>query len=137
MIQFTQQFQHNPSVCTNNKETNSYKEYITEFQKGPCSPMIFLPGLTGSSLHVEIDCTVMKPAQATNSFVQKILHDCPFICKGSTKSYENVIWMTHETMWNYAVWADFNWMWKRRECFVSLISVHKQKVQVDDKSDFN
>lgn len=38
----------------------SEKEYLIEFSKGPCSPIIIIPGLTGTKLIVEINCEELR-----------------------------------------------------------------------------
>lgn len=45
-------------ICTNGKNPNvlTTKEYLIEFSKGPCAPLIIIPPLTGSKLVVKIDC---------------------------------------------------------------------------------
>ena len=34
--------------------------YIKEFSKGPCSPVVIIPGITGSKLEAEVSCEVLK-----------------------------------------------------------------------------
>ena len=49
-------------VCTNGKNPTSlsHHENLMEFSKGPCSPIMILPGLFTSVLTVEIDCPTLK-----------------------------------------------------------------------------
>ena len=47
-----------PTKCTNNKPVNSYSEYIQEFRKSSCSPIVFVPGIMSSNLRVVADCKV-------------------------------------------------------------------------------
>src|SRR5438105_1979976 len=35
-------------------------DYLAAFRSSDCSPAIFLPGITASKLHVEIDCPVLR-----------------------------------------------------------------------------
>lgn len=50
------------NLCTNGKQASrlSLKEYMTEFSKGPCAPVVMLPGLLGSKLIAKIDCPVFR-----------------------------------------------------------------------------
>lgn len=49
-------------VCTNGHKSSSLtdKRYLLEFAKGPCSPVMILPGIAGSNLQVEIDCPTLR-----------------------------------------------------------------------------
>ena len=51
-------------TCTNGKNPKhlSNLEYLTEFGKGPCAPVILIPGISGSVLVAEIDCPALKQA---------------------------------------------------------------------------
>ena len=46
------------------------KEKLKEFAKGPCSPVILLPGLMGSKLRIQIDCYKFKKHH------HKVFHHC-------------------------------------------------------------
>lgn len=52
----------NDFVCTNGLDPRimTTKEYLIEFSKGPCSPFIIIPPLTGSKLVVKIDCEKLR-----------------------------------------------------------------------------
>lgn len=49
-------------VCTRGKNPQklTFTEYIEEFKAGPCSPVIVIPGITGSKLKLKIDCKTLK-----------------------------------------------------------------------------
>jgi lecithin-cholesterol acyltransferase len=49
-------------LCTNGKDpkTLTNQQYITEFAKGDCNPIVILPGIAGSKLIVEINCQEFK-----------------------------------------------------------------------------
>ena len=49
-------------TCTNGKVPSqmSNSEYLDEFRKGPCTPLIVLAGLSGTKLRLTIDCEVLK-----------------------------------------------------------------------------
>lgn len=51
----------NPT-CLNGKSRSSlsYKQYLQEFTKGPCSPILIVPGIGGSKLIVSINCPIFK-----------------------------------------------------------------------------
>lgn len=38
---------------------------MNEFIKGPCAPIVMLPGLIGTSLQVEVDCEVLRDQSPT------------------------------------------------------------------------
>jgi hypothetical protein len=54
--------QSNAYVCTNgqNPANMSYKDYINAFAAGPCTPVVFLGGITATKLQVVIDCPTLK-----------------------------------------------------------------------------
>ena len=54
--------QAQPFACTNGKDPNtlSHKQILLEFGKGPCSPIMIIPGLFSTVLTVEIDCPVFQ-----------------------------------------------------------------------------
>lgn len=51
-----------PNYCTNLRDpkTMTRREYLKEFARGPCSPIILIPGLTASKLVVQIDCEELR-----------------------------------------------------------------------------
>lgn len=49
--------------CTNGKGNLPYGEYLKEFAKGPCTPVIVLPGIAGTKLMVNIDCPTLKASE--------------------------------------------------------------------------
>jgi len=55
------------NICTNGKDASklNLKDYMTEFAKGPCSPVILLPGIMGSVLQVQINCAQLKASDPT------------------------------------------------------------------------
>ncbi|EGR29598.1 lecithin-cholesterol acyltransferase, putative [Ichthyophthirius multifiliis] len=52
----------NKNYCLNGKDKKllTPSQQHEEFVKGPCAPIIFLPGILGTQLHVVIDCEVMQ-----------------------------------------------------------------------------
>ena len=52
------------NVCLGGQEPSSLspKQYIEEFAKGPCSPVVVIPGAFSSKLRVQINCEVFKIA---------------------------------------------------------------------------
>lgn len=51
------------NYCLNNYpgiEKMSTKRKLLEFAKGPCSPLIILPGIMASKLRIEINCRKFK-----------------------------------------------------------------------------
>lgn len=50
------------NYCTNGIDTSKLNSKISllEFAKGPCSPVILVPGVTASRLTIEIDCEVFR-----------------------------------------------------------------------------
>lgn len=48
-------------ICLNgmNPDTLTYKQILKEFAKGPCSPVMIVPGLMSTVLAVEVDCEVL------------------------------------------------------------------------------
>ena len=118
-------FSLSPTECTNNKQVNSYSEYISEFKKGPCSPLIFVPGLMGTNLRVVADCKIMKAHQETDSRIAKLLNVCPFMCK-NRDHYENSVWVNDKSMIHYLLFNEFNLIFKKRECLVEMFKVYHE-----------
>ena len=50
------------NICLNGKDKSlmSNFEILKEFTKGPCSPIIFAPGLGGVNIKIDIDCEEMQ-----------------------------------------------------------------------------
>jgi hypothetical protein len=126
LVQKSYSFSMEGRYCTNNKPVNSYDEYLTEFRKGPCSPILFHPGFSGTGLEISIDCQKLKAAKDSVKEAEFILNECSFVCSWGKKKYENTIWITHEATWKYLLWNDFNFVWKRRTCAFYLLRVHKK-----------
>jgi hypothetical protein len=129
MFQKIQNFTMGPTLCTGSKTVNSYHEYLTAFRKGPCSPVLFHPGFTGITLQVQADCKKLKEAKDSNEYAKTVLNKCSFMCSWGKKHYENTIWVTHEPIWKYVLWSDFNFLWKRRSCAFYLFTAHKELIQ--------
>ena len=49
-------------MCTNGKAVSKlgYKEYMAEFAKGPCAPVVLVPGIMGSVLRVKVNCVQLR-----------------------------------------------------------------------------
>ena len=49
-------------ICTNGKDPArmTTKSYVTEFSSGPCSPVMFLAGIGGTKMHLEIECELFR-----------------------------------------------------------------------------
>ena len=58
--------------CTNGKNPSKLgrKEYLDEFAKGPCTPLIIEGGLAGTKLKVKIDCDELK------KYGKELFNDC-------------------------------------------------------------
>ena len=126
----TQSFSMDATVCTNNKQVNSYVEYLEEFSKGPCSTFMLLTGFMSSNLRVVVDCPTFKAHREEYPEIQEILKQCNFLCRGRQKRYENTLWMSDKSQAYYFFMNDFNIMWKRRQCFIKMYTVYRKKVQV-------
>ncbi len=48
------------NYCINGKNLKSKKDRLKEFIKGPCNPVMLVPGLMSTRLQVEIDCKKLK-----------------------------------------------------------------------------
>jgi hypothetical protein len=113
-------------ICTNNRPSNSYQEYLKYFNEGPCSPVIFSPGLSGSGLLVVTQCKELINAAKFNADAKKAMELCPFMCEDGNDYYEKMIWVTKKQMIEYVGSTDFNFVWKNRECASFLFSVKKK-----------
>lgn len=54
-------FAQTKNACLNGKDPKSLtlEERVNEFIKGPCAPVVLVPGLAGTSLQVKINCQEM------------------------------------------------------------------------------
>ena len=43
-----------------NPSSQSYRQYLDEFSRGPCKPVILVPGITGTRIQIEIDYDLLK-----------------------------------------------------------------------------
>lgn len=48
-----------------NKYKDNYKKYLQEFAKGPCNPVVIIPGITGTKLVGCVDCKVVQSEEPT------------------------------------------------------------------------
>lgn len=111
--------------CTNNKEVNSYSQYIQEFKKSPCSPLVFVPGIMSSNLRVVADCKTMKSNIDNFPRLKTILDVCPFLCKGRDY-YENSLWINDKSLLHYVLFNDYNFIYKKRDCFYEILKNYHQ-----------
>jgi hypothetical protein len=87
--------QTNGYACTGGQDPSkmSYKDYLNAFAAGPCTPVIFLAGITGTKMQAVIDCPTL---QAQNP---QLFSDCKWTtCKKSTFNIgvpkdEYTVWM--------------------------------------------
>ena len=128
-------FSLDPTLCTGNKTVNSYQEYLTAFNSGPCNPIVYVPALLGTSLKITADCEVLRKNKSLLE-VAFALKECPFLCSWGKKHYENIIWVYETQQWKYMYLNDFNFVWKRRECAFFLIINHYKKISSGDKVKF-
>lgn len=115
------------SVCTGDKEITSYSEYLEAFHAGPCNPVVYVPALMGTGLMVTADCDVLKSNKDSDENTAYLLKQCPFMCSWGKKYYENMIWAYQGPQWKYVYLNDFNFIWKRRDCAIFLITINYQK----------
>ncbi|EAS04696.2 lecithin-cholesterol acyltransferase (macronuclear) [Tetrahymena thermophila SB210] len=59
---FKQLLKKYDSLCINGKDKSKLdtKEQYEEFLRGPCAPIIFVPGILGTSLQLKIDCETLQ-----------------------------------------------------------------------------
>ena len=50
------------NMCINGKERSqmTFTQQLKEFRKGPCSPIVFTPGIFATKLRLEIDCKTLQ-----------------------------------------------------------------------------
>ena len=123
-----------PGKCTGNQEFSSYNEYLTAFRHGPCSPMIWIPGLMGSKLRVKVDCAKMKKARKEDKEAAAVLDKCSFMCWLWSRTYENTLWLSDKGWYHYMLWNDYNFIYKNRDCFFKMLIPRRQKVAVSKDS---
>ena len=81
-------------ACTNGKNpaylTN--KEYLAEFARGPCTPLIVLAGVAGTKLQIEINCLTLK-ANHPDIFRTCLWTTCESFSLGTKPKEEYTIWL--------------------------------------------
>ena len=120
-------------MCVGHKDISTYAEYLQAFREGPCSPVVWVPGLMGSNLRIKVDCKVFKENRKNYQEIDEILKECSFMCGWWSKSYENSIWVTDMPIWKYMLWNDYNFVFKRRECMFRLLNPKKRRIEKDGK----
>lgn len=60
--QSAQDLKETKNICYDGQDPSKWnmKTKLQKFAQGPCSPIVFVPGITGSKLNVEIDCKVLR-----------------------------------------------------------------------------
>ena len=72
---------------------DEHKEYLEAFAKGGCSPIILIPGITGSKLVAKIDCEVLKE-KSPEVFEACGWNTCEYLGrKDSVPLSEYLIWL--------------------------------------------
>lgn len=117
---------HKGGICTGFKASFSHAQYLEQFNKGPCSPLILVPGLMGSGLIVRANCPVLREAAKFDNDAKIAMDICSFMCGADQDVYENMIWLTQKSIQEYVTSSDFNFVWKNRECGSFLFSVKKK-----------
>jgi hypothetical protein len=88
----------------------------------------------GSNLRVIADCKQMKENQESYPRIKHLLEACPFMCK-HRDSYENSVWVNDRSMLHYLLFNDFNVIFRKRECVISMMAVyHEYEFQNDLKA---
>lgn len=93
----------------------SDKKKLEEFAKGPCSPVVILPGISGSNLNVEIDCKKLKDSD-NDTFKTCGWACCGSLCLVKPKS-EYRIWIPSP----FAPMSIITPFKKSKNCFAGLI----------------
>ena len=115
-------------ICTNSKDPAKLnkKDYMAEFAKGPCSPMMLVPGLTGSILQVMIDCKTLQSSDPT-TFASCGWNSCGKSQGGleSVPDKEYVIWVPDV----FSPMSIITEGQKSKDCWAGLLHVTYQTVQ--------
>lgn len=118
-------------VCIGGKDPSklSKKDYLTEFGKGPCSPVILLPGIGGSNMNIMIDCEKLRDSNPS------LFKECDWnACDSDTDSTiapenksipkkEYLAWVPHID----SPMTVFSPLEKNKNCFAGLM-----KLEYDD-----
>lgn len=58
----TENLKETKNICYDGQDPSGWnmKTKLQKFAQGPCSPIVFVPGITGSKLNVEIDCEPLR-----------------------------------------------------------------------------
>lgn len=49
----------NSCINGKNPDNMNHKQYLKEFAKGPCSPVMLIPGLLATKLMVKLNCEIL------------------------------------------------------------------------------
>jgi hypothetical protein len=112
----------NGFVCTNGVDPAklSVKDYINAFAAGPCTPVVFLGGITATKMQVLIDCETLQSQSL------QVFNDCKWTtCKNS-------IFNTGKPKAEYTIWIPdllspmsvINPTAANKRCFVGLFGLH-------------
>jgi hypothetical protein len=112
------------NFCLNGKaDADPYsKAYLLEFAKGPCSPLMLVPGVTATKLVISIDCEVFK-ANEPKVFDQCGWNACsksPFEFWKSVPDQEYDLWIPGLL----SPMSIFSVSDKSNFCFASLVKPH-------------
>lgn len=96
----------------------SKKNYLKYFSEGPCNPTVFLPGITGSKLMIQIDCPVFKESDPDT------FKACGWLdCKYYRPSEEYRIWIPKiDTPMSIFKTSD-----ARRRCLAGVFGLNYEK----------
>ena len=116
-------------VCTNGKKPSSLsrKDYVKQFNKGPCAPTVLLAGISGTKLMVTVDCETFKRNHPTD------FNQCWSTCSGSgAPAKEYRIWIPSVA----SPMSILHPSQKKKNCFTNLIGWDVAKVAKDGSTQY-
>ena len=128
-----EEFNKNPSkvnYCLNGKSPSilTKREMLDEFISGPCSPIVLVPGIMGTMLSVQINCTLLKSKNP------EIFSNCGWsTCSWSLFKYkpdsEYVLWVPGIDS-PMSIFTPYS---SKSKCFGGLIELKFNKTENDRK----
>lgn len=121
--------------CINgrNSENLTQKQQLEEFIKGPCSPIIIVPGILGTSLRVEIDCGILKTKNP------EIFSSCgwetcsPYQFWLSKPEAEYKLWLTDLL----SPLSMFSMLESSHKCFNELIQINFNESSINEEERYS
>lgn len=113
------------NICYDGQDPThwSQKQKLTEFAKGPCSPLLIAPGIGGSNLEVQIDCVTLQE-KSPETFKACGWSSCMTPSENASSSEKNSTPKSEYQIWVPAPFSPMSVLTpleKNKDCFSALV----------------